>query len=43
MTTYESIADRLAADDRFDEKSRCRLARRMFDTDLSDRVCEPDK
>ena len=43
MTTYESIAERLAEDDRFDEESGCRLARRMFDTDLSDRVCEPNK
>ena len=43
MTTYESIAERLAEDDRFDEESGCRLARRMFDNGLSDRVCEPNK
>jgi len=43
MTTYESIAERLAEDDRFDEESGCRLARRMFDNGLSDRVCGPDK
>ena len=43
MTTYESIAERLAEDDRFDDESGCRLARRMFDTDLSDRVCGPNK
>ena len=43
MTTYESIAEQLAADDRFEDEARCRLARRMFDIDLSDRVCRADK
>ena len=39
MTTYETIGEKLAKDNRFDEEARCRLARRMFDSDLSDQVC----
>ncbi len=39
MTTYESIAEKLQTDNRFDEEASCRLARRMFDADLTDRVC----
>ena len=39
VVTYETIADKLIADDRLDTGARCRLARRMFDEALSDRVC----
>ena len=39
VVTYATIADKLIADDRLDTGARCRLARRMFDEGLSDRVC----
>ena len=39
VVTYATIADKLIADDRLDSGARCRLARRMFDEGLSDRVC----
>ena len=37
--TYEDIAGQLAADDRFDSEAKCKLARRMFEPELSNGLC----
>ena len=37
--TYEDIAQQLASDERFDPEAKCKLARRMFEPELSNGLC----
>ena len=37
--TYEDIAEQLASDERFDPEAKCKLARRMFEPELSNGLC----
>ena len=37
--TYEDIAGQLASDERFDPEAKCKLARRMFEPELSNGLC----
>ena len=39
LLTYEDIAEQLASDERFDPEARCKLARRMFEPELSNGLC----
>ena len=37
--TYEDIAQQLASDERFAPEAKCKLARRMFEPELSNGLC----